>query len=178
MRIAARALVFVLAAPTPVLAAEGLVDVPKLVNFAILATIVVLALRKPLAGYLAAKTEQIRQQNQQRDAWKRDAESLRSQAASRTSALGEQEEATARRIRETAKEEAARILAEAEAQAVQISEAAQRELEARVEAAEGALRNRLARAAARAARARIPQEITDADRRRLLDAGARAIHAD
>ncbi len=171
-------LVPLLVVPSAVIAAEGLVDVPKLVNFTIVVAILVLALRKPLAGFLDARTEQIRQQIRQRETWKRETASLRSQAASRKSRIEEQEEATVRRIREAATEEAERIVAEAEAQAVQISEQAQRELEERVGAAEGALRRSSARAAARIARARIPGKITDADRRRLLDAGMNAIHAD
>jgi len=162
----------------PASAAEGLVDVPKLVNFTILATILVFALRKPISGYLKARTEQIRLENQKVKDWNEEAASLLAQALERKSSLSGEEEAAISRIREAAVEEAGRIVAEAEAQAEQILEQSQRELESRVRAAEGTLRRASARAAAEVARDRIRQEMNDADRHRLLDIGMDAIRAD
>ncbi len=176
-RIVAAAGFAALLVPSAAFAAEGLVDVPKIVNFTILAAILGYALRKPLAAFLQAKTEQIRRQNEQVANWTRDSAELRGRAETRTASLGGEEAATLARIREAAVEEAGRIVAEAEAQAAQISEQAQRELEARVRAAEDALRRSSAQAAARIARERIRKEITDEDRNRLFDAGLDAIRA-
>ena len=151
-------------------------NIPKLVNFTILATILVLALRKPLANYLNARAAVIRDQLVEARA-DREAAARTAEATARSQAgLDEEVEAVRRRIADAARVEGERIVAAAEAQAQKVTSAAEAELEAAVQTAERRLHAGAARAAVRVARARLEAGMSEEDHRRLLDAGIHAIH--
>ena len=174
------AAVILVAAASPAFAAEegGASNLPRIVNFTILATILVLALRKPLAGYLEARAQQIREQLAEARA-NREAAAREAERASQTSAaLEDAVEAARRRIAETASAEGERIVAAAEEQAQRISAAAHAELNKEVRVAERRLAAGAARAAAQIARSQLRSNVSEEDHRRLLDSGMAAIRRD
>ena len=168
----------VMASPAFAAEEESASNLPKIVNFTILATILVLALRKPLSGYLEARALQIREQlseaRSNRDAAARAAE----RAAQRSAELEDEVQAARARIADAASAEGRRIVAAAEEQAKKISAAAQAELNKEVRIAERRLAAGAARAAVQIARGRLRDTMSDEDHRRLMDAGITAIHRD
>ena len=167
-------------AASPAFAAdeEAASNLPKVINFTILATILVLALRKPLASYLEARAAQIREQLAEARA-NREAAARAAEAAAQRSAMLEDEVNAARQhIADAAKAEGRRIVTAAEEQAKQISEAGEAELKKEVRIAERRLAAGAARAAVQTARARLRETMSDEDHRRLLNAGIAAIRHD
>ena len=178
--ILAASVVIILAAGSPAFAAEegALEFLPKIVNFTILATILVLALRKPIASYLEARALQIREQLAEARTNREEAARAAERATERSREL-ENEVATARqRITEAASAEARRIVEAAEEQAKKIGAAAQAELNQEVRVAERRLAAGAARAAVRIARTRLRNTMSEEDHRRLLDAGRAALRAE
>ncbi len=169
----------ILAVPTLAGAAEagGGSELPKIVNFTILAAILVLALRKPLAAWLGARAQQIREQLADARADREEAARARELARSRTASLDDEVEAARRRIAESAAEEGRRIVAAAETQARKITAAAEAELQQEVRRAERRLAADAARLAARLARSRVENSLSDEDHERLLNAGIAAIRS-
>ena len=162
--------------PEAALAAEGsVIDLPKIINFTIVATIIVLAVRKPLGSYLTARAEAIREQLAEARAAREHAASARDRARKQAATLDDEVETARRRIAEAAVEEGRRIVARAEEQAEKISAAAKAELDKEVRAAERRLSAGAAGAAVRLARARLRTEMTDEDHRRLVASGVAAI---
>ena len=177
--ILAASVAIILAAGSPAFAAEeGASNLPKIVNFTILATILVLALRKPIASYLEARALQIREQLAEARTNREEAARAAERATERSREL-ENEVAIARqRITEAASAEAHRIVEAAEEQAKKIGAAAQAELNQEVRVAERRLAAGAARAAVRIARTRLRDTMSDEDHRRLLDAGRAALRAE
>ena len=177
--ILAASVAIILAAGSPAFAAEeGASNLPKIVNFTILATILVLALRKPIASYLEARALQIREQLAEARTNREEAARAAERATERSREL-ENEVATARqRITEAASAEARRIVEAAEEQAKKIGAAAQAELNQEVRVAERRLAAGAARAAVRIARTRLRDTMSEEDHRRLLDAGRAALRAE
>ena len=153
-------------------------NLPKIINFTILATILALALRKPLGSYLEARASQIREQLAEARANREEAARAREAAAQRTATLDEAVEAARQRIAEAANTEGQRIVTAAEEQAKRISVAAEAELSKEVRLAERRLATGAARAAVEIARARLRNTMSDEDHRRLLDSGIREIRHD
>ena len=181
LRRAALVAILLLAAATPVLAAEesGVIgfDLARVINFSILATILVLVLRKPLGGYLNARTQQIRDQLVAARENREQAGEAAEQAARVAAGLDDETAAARRRILEAASAEARRIVAAAEEQAARITAGAEQELDAEVRSAERRLASRAAEAVARLARARLREGVSAEDHRRLVGAGLRAIRS-
>ena len=171
---------FILAAmAAPAFAAEeGVSNLPKIVNFTILATILVLALRRPIAGYLEARALQIREQLAAARADREEAARAAERATARFRELDDEVEAARQRITEAATAEGRRIVAAAEEQARKIGAAAQAELDQEVRVAERRLAARAARAAVQIARTRLRDTMSEEDHRRLIDAGVTAIRRD
>ena len=177
--LAAVAFAAVVVVASPAFAAEeGASNLPKIVNFTILATLLVLALRKPLASYLEARALQIREQLAEARANREEAARAADRATPRSGELDDAVEAARERIAEAATAEGRRIVAAAEAQARKIGAAAQAELNQEVRVAERRLAAGAARAAVRIARTRLRDTMSEDDHRRLLDAGMTAIRRD
>lgn len=157
---------------------EAASNLPKIINFTILATILVLALRKPLASYLEARAGQIREQLAEARANREEAARAAEAAARRSESLEGEVQAARERIVSAANAEGRRIVTAAEEQAGRISAAAEAELNKEVRIAERRLAAGAARAAVQLARTRLRDNISDEDHRRLLDAGITAIRHD
>lgn len=178
-RVAALLLLLAVVA-SPAFAADGETasNLPKIINFTILAAILVLALRKPLGSYLEARAAQIREQLAEARANREEAARATEAAAQRTATLDEAVEAARHRIAEAATTEGRRIVTAAEEQAKRISAAAEAELSKEVRIAERRLATGAARAAVQIARARLRNTMSDEDHRRLLDSGIAEIRHD
>lgn len=170
---------FFAAVPAMAAAAEAAQssNLPKVINFTILATILVLAIRRPLANYLDARAQQIRERLSETRADREAAGRAEALAEQRSTTLDDEVEAARRRIAESAAAEGRRIVAAAEEQARKISAAAEAELEAEVRSAERRLAAGAARAAVRLARTRLRDTMSEEDHRRLVDAGIAAIRS-
>ena len=181
VRFVAFAATLVLAAAAPALAAEesGVIgfDTARVINFSILATILVLVLRKPLGGYLNARSQQVRDQLVAARENREKAGEAAEQAARLAAGLDDETAAARKRILDAAAAEARRIVASAEEQAARITAGAEQELAAEVRSAERRLAGRAAEAVARLARARLREGLSAADHRRLVGAGIRAIRS-
>lgn len=177
--VAASAVVILVAAGSPAFAAEeGASNLPKIVNFTILATILVLALRKPIASYLEARALQIREQLAEARANREEAARAAVRATERSQSLEDEVETARQRITEAATAEARRIVEAAEEQAKKIGAAAQAELNQEVRVAERRLAAGAARAAVAITRTRLRDTMSEEDHRRLLDAGRAALRGD
>ncbi len=157
-----------LGSPSGLFAAEG-GELPRIVNFSILAVVLVLVLRKPLAEFLNAKTAQIREELS--EARTRDAN-----AAVETKRAEELLASLNREVRKakdeairSAQAEKERILKTAEHEAARIRAIAKKEIEAEVEAGRRRLFARATELAVELAQKKIASSMTDADRDRLID---------
>lgn len=177
--LAAAVAFMVLAVASPAFAAEeGASNLPKIVNFTILATILIIVLRKPIAGYLEARALQIREQLAAARADREAAARTAERATARFRELDDEVEAARQRITEAATAEGRRIVAAAEEQARKIGATAQAELNQEVRVAERRLATGAARAAVKIARTRLRDTMSEEDHRRLIDAGMTAIRRD
>lgn len=177
--LAASVAVLLVAVSAPAFAAEeGASNLPKIVNFTILATVLIIVLRKPIAGYLEARALQIREQLAAARADREAAARTAERATARSGELDGEVEAARQRITEAAAAEGRRIVAAAEEQARRIGATAQAELNQEVRVAERRLAAGAARAAVEIARTRLRDTMSEEDHRRLIDAGMTAIRRD
>ena len=169
-----------LALPALGVAAEGEAssNIPKLVNFTILAVALIALLRKPLANFLDAKAQQIRDELEASRVDREAAAAARDLAAARDTGRDAEAEQTRSRITAAAVEEGQRIVAAAEEQAKKITAAAASEVEAEIRSAERRLTAAAARAAVRVTRERLRTGMTDADHSRLIHTGIEAIRSE
>lgn len=164
------AAVILLGHTTPLLAAEH-GELPRIINFAILAIILALVLRKPIAAYLDAKTQQIREEL-------KDAKEKQERAASESVKAdellqnldAEVEKAKAEAIR-VAEGERDRILKAAEAEASRIHELAEKEIGAAVENGRRQLLARAAELSVDLAHKKLKVTMTEQDQSKLIDKG-------
>lgn len=169
------AVFWVLASAAPLLAAEegegghGAGEIPRIVNFAILATILVLALRKPIRDYVNAKTDQIREQLKEAKAKQERADVERQRADGLLSTLDEEVDKAKEEARRAAEAERDRILQTAEQEAARIRELAKREVATEVEAGRRKLLARATELAVDLAHKKLQTTMTDADRNKLID---------
>lgn len=161
-------LFLLLASASPLVAAEG-GELPRIVNFAILATILVLVLRKPLADFLNAKTTQIREQLQEARSREANAEVERKRAKELLASLGQEVQKAKEEARRAAQAEKDRILRTAEQEATRIRAVAKKEIEAEVDAGRRKLFARATELSVDLARKKLSTSMTDADRDRLID---------
>jgi F-type H+-transporting ATPase subunit b len=168
-------LLVALATAAPLLAQEeaetghGSGELPRIVNFAILAAILVLVLRKPIAGYVNARTDQIREQLKDAKAKQEKADVELKRAEELLQSLeGEVEKAKAE-ARRAAEAERERILRTAEQEAARIRELAKKEVATEVEAGRRRLLARATELSVDLAQKKLEASMTDADRSRLID---------
>lgn len=153
---------------TPLLAAEH-GELPRIINFAILAVILALVLRKPIASYLEAKTQQIREeladakQKQERAS----TESVKADELLQ-SLDAEVAKAKAEAVR-AAEAERERIVKAAEVEAKRIQELAEKEVAAAVENGRRQLLAKAAELSVDLAHKKLKASMTDADQSKLID---------
>ncbi len=167
-----------LALPVAAFAAEGegSPNIPKAVNFTILAAILIYLLGKPVGNLLNAKANQIREGLEAARGDRAAAAEARALAERREASRDADAEAARDRIRESAVAEGQRIIAVAEEQARKLTAAAEAEIQAEVRAAERRLAASAAQAAVRVARKRLAT-MSDEDHDRLVQAGIQAIRS-
>ncbi len=143
--------------------------IARLVNFGILAGVLVYFLKSPLAGYLAGRSDAIRRDLVNAAEMRRAAAAQIDEIDRRMQALpGELDALRAQGAQEIAGEEA-RIRATAAAERDRLIEQTRREIEWQVKVAERDLVSHAADLAVGVATERIKTNITDEDRQRLVD---------
>jgi len=157
-----------LGCPSLLLAAEG-GELPRIVNFGILLTVLVLVLRRPLADFLNAKTTQIREELAEARSRETNADVERRRAEELLASLGREVQKAKDEAASAAKAEKERILRTAEQEAARIRAIAKKEIEAEVEAGRRRLFARATELSVDLARKKIESTMTDADRDRLID---------
>jgi F-type H+-transporting ATPase subunit b len=143
--------------------------VGKIVNFAILAGTVFYFGRKPIAGYLASRKEQVRADLVAAEAMKKTAAAQIAEMDAKLAALPAELEALRARGRDEIAAEQQRIRQLADAERTRLIDQAAREIEQRTRLAERELVEHAASLAVDVARTRITDQITDADQARLVD---------
>ena len=161
---------FLLLATTvsPVYAAEGS-NLPRIVNFTIVAALLFFALRGPLAGYLVARTEQIRKELS--DAREKSArgEKERQLAVELLANLDDEVEKAKNEAKRAAEVERTRILKAAEAEAERIREIARKEIANEVESGRRKLLARAAELSVSLSHKKLKAAMTEEDQNRLID---------
>jgi F-type H+-transporting ATPase subunit b len=167
---------FALAA-APLFAAEeaegghGGGELPRIVNFAVLAAILVLALRKPIVDYVNARTDQIREQLKDAKARQEKAEVERKRAEMLLGTLDAEVEKAKDEARRAAEAERDRILRTAEQEAARIRALAKKEIDAEVEAGRRRLLARATELSVELAHKKLQSSMTEADQKKLIDRG-------
>ena len=155
-------------AATPVYAAEGS-NLPRITNFAIVAAALIFALKKPLAGYLQARTDQIRAELADAKEKSEKAEVELQQAKDLIASLDSEVEKAKGEARKAAEAEKARILQAAETEAARIREIATKEIDNEVETARRKLLARAAELSVSLAHEKLEKSMTDEDQAKLID---------
>jgi F-type H+-transporting ATPase subunit b len=143
--------------------------VGKLVNFAVLAGVLVYYLRAPIAGYLASRKSQVRADLESAERLKTSAAAQIVELDARLKALPAEIEALKARGRAEISAEEQRIRELAEAERVRLLDQARREIDQQMRVAHRELVEHAATLAVSTAETRIKQQITDADQARLVD---------
>jgi F-type H+-transporting ATPase subunit b len=161
-------LVITLFFATPAAAAEG-GELPRIVNFAVVAAVLVLALRKPLAGYLSARTEQIKEQLKEAKSKQERADEEQTKAESLLARLDQEVQKARDEARRAAEAERDRIVKAAEIEAARIREIASKEIDAEVEAGRRKLMARATELSVELAEKKLKSAMNEADQSRLID---------
>jgi F-type H+-transporting ATPase subunit b len=143
--------------------------IPKTVNLAIFLAFLYFLLRKPAANFFATRSAAIREELEKAKREKAEADAKLAEVEGRLSRLAaEQDEIRAEAERE-AEAEHARILANADEETRRIAETAGREIEGALKAARADLQRFAAEKAVDLAEGTIRAEMTDEDRKRMVD---------
>ena len=164
--------VIIIGLAAPLYAAEDghhIFDLPRIANFAIVAAALYFAVRRPLAGYLHARTEQIREQMKDAHEKSERAEQERKQADALLASLPEEVEKAKQEAKRAAEAERARILKAAEAEAERIKELARKEIDHEVEAGRRRLLARAAELSVSLAQKKLESTMTEEDQAALID---------
>jgi F-type H+-transporting ATPase subunit b len=137
-------------------------------NLALVVAVLVLVAREPLKAFCANRTQSIREQLEEAQKARMEAEARLAEAADRMKHLQDELRDIRAAGEKEAQEEYQRLLAAAEKDADKIIERARQEIEGMTRAAQIELRQHAAELAVRSAEERIRSEITDEDRNRLF----------
>jgi F-type H+-transporting ATPase subunit b len=143
--------------------------IAKLLNFAVLAGLLVYFLKSPLMAYLASRSTQIRQALVTAADLKATASAQLAEIEQKIRALPDELEALKRRGAEDVEAEKARIARTAAVERERLLEQTRREIESRLRVATRELTAHVADLAVAVARRRIEQSITPDDQLRLVD---------
>jgi F-type H+-transporting ATPase subunit b len=141
----------------------------KIVNFAILAGTIIYFGRKPLADYLASRRAQVRSDLVAAEEMKKTAAAQIAEMDAKLAALPAELAALKARGQQEIAAEQQRIRQLAEAERARLLEQASREIDQRTRVARRELVEHAATLAVQVARAKIQDQITDADQARLVD---------
>ena len=155
-------------APAPLYAAEGS-NLPRITNFAIVVAALFFALKKPLAGYLQARTDQIRAELAEAKQKSAKAEVELEQAKALLGSLDDEVERAKGEARSAAEAEKARILKAAETEAAGIREIAKKEIDNEVETARRKLLAHAAELSVSLAHEKLERSMTESDQTELID---------
>ena len=153
---------------TPLYAAEGS-NLPRITNFAIVAVALVFALKRPVAAYLQAKTDQIRAELDDAKEKSAKAEVELEQAKALLGSLDDEVEKAKGEARKAAEAEKARILNAAETEAARIREIAKKEIDNEVETARRKLLAHAAELSVSLAHEKLESSLTEQDQIKLID---------
>jgi len=153
---------------TPLYAAEGS-NLPRITNFAIVVVALVFALKKPVAAYLQAKTDQIRAELVDAKEKNAKAEVELEQAKALLGSIDDEVEKAKGEARKAAGAEIARILNAAEIEAARIREIAKKEIDNEVETARRKLLARAAELSVSLAHEKLESSLTEQDQIKLID---------
>ncbi|MGA2260962.1 MAG: ATP synthase F0 subunit B [Acidobacteriota bacterium] len=146
-----------------------LLEIGKFVNLLLVVGVLVWIARKPLANFFAGRTQAIRDQLEEAQRARREAEARLAEISSAMSSLDDE----LRQIRETAEKEAQeeyqRLLSAAERDAEKIVDRARREIDGMTRAAQLELKAQVAELSVQLAKEEIQHEMTDDDRSRLFE---------
>jgi F-type H+-transporting ATPase subunit b len=154
--------------PSPLYAAEGS-NLPRITNFAIVAIALILAVRKPLADYLRARTDQIRAELADARDKTAKAEVELEQATALLSRLDDEVEKAKREAKMAAEAERERILTAAKNEAARIKEIARKEIDNEVENGRRKLYARATELSVALAHKKLEATMTQQDQSRLID---------
>jgi F-type H+-transporting ATPase subunit b len=143
--------------------------VSRVINFAILAGALVYLLRKPLASFLDAKTEQIRGELAEAAEKTTRAAADRKEAEARLAGLDDEVGRVRAKALEEAEAERERIQQSARAEAARLAETARKQIEGELEVARRKLTARAAELSVELARKKIKKQMNDDDQRALID---------
>jgi F-type H+-transporting ATPase subunit b len=141
----------------------------RLLNFAILAGILVYFLRMPIANYLSSRSTQIRQDLVTASEMRATATAQLAEIDKKMQALPAELDALRRQGAEDVKAEGARIAQAAAAERARLLEQTRREIDMRLRIARRELTEHAARLAVQVAETRIRRSITPDDQIRLVD---------
>jgi len=153
---------------TPLYAAEGS-NLPRITNFAIVVLALFLLLKKPLAGYLQARTDLIRAELLDAKEKSAKAEVELDQAKALLVSLGDEIEKAKGEARSAAEAERARIVELAETEAARIKELATKEIANEVETARRKLLAHAAELSVSLAHQKLERSMTEDDQTKLID---------
>jgi F-type H+-transporting ATPase subunit b len=149
--------------------------VARVVNFAVLVGVIVYLLRKPLAQYLEAKSEQIRQELAEAARKREQARADRDAASARLTGIERDVAELRARAVEEAEAERARILSAAELEASRIRELARKEIATELEVARRRLKAEATELAVDLARRKLEQAVNERDRDLLFERSLEAL---
>ncbi|MBW2568527.1 MAG: ATP synthase F0 subunit B [Deltaproteobacteria bacterium] len=144
-------------------------DTYKVMNFSVLAIALFFILRKPVSQALNARVKGIKDQIDELEAKKKDAEKKLAEYNERLSLLGKEAEKVVAEYIKQGNEAKARILKEAEAEAVKLEEQAKRNIEHEFKQAKSKLQEEISEKALMKAEEIIRSTITTEDHDRLVD---------
>ena len=153
---------------TPLYAAEGS-NLPRITNFAIMVLALFLLLKKPLAGYLQARTDLIRAELLDAKEKSTKAEVELEQAKALLGSLDDEIEKAKGEARSAAEAERARIVELAETEAARIKEIATKEIANEVETARRKLLAHAAELSVSLAHQKLERSMTEDDQTKLID---------
>jgi F-type H+-transporting ATPase subunit b len=153
---------------TPLYAAEGS-NLPRITNFAIVVLALFLLLKKPLAGYLQARTDLIRAELLDAKEKSAKAEVELEQAKALLGSLDDEIEKAKGEARSAAEAERARIVELAETEAARLKELATKEIANEVETARRKLLAHAAELSVSLAHQKLERSMTEDDQTKLID---------
>jgi F-type H+-transporting ATPase subunit b len=159
----------------PALAAEGgdgwgvLLTIGRFFNLALVIGVLVWVARKPLAQFYASRTATIREQLEEAQKARVEAETKLAEVESRMSQLDDELRAIKEAAERDGHQEYERLVAVAERDADKVLERARQEIEGMTRAAQIELKAHAAELAVRLAEEKIRHDMNDEDRNRLFD---------
>jgi len=166
-----RALAFVSSFPASASASVGVGSgfLFEVLNLVLLLGVLAFLTRKPISNYLADRRDTIRNNIETAEKLYQDAESRLAEWRQRAEGLDAEVESIREAARKSAEQEAAGILADAQATAERIRASAHSTVEGELRRARAALRDEAANLAIELAGGQLREQVTDADRDRLVD---------